>query len=59
MSRRSTSRSTAIRANHYIHNAALTQAGDSVSGTGNYAVGEPWRNTWQVTDATVVGNGLT
>ena len=43
---------------HYIHNAALTQAGENVSGTGSYAVGEAWGNTWQVTAASVVGNKL-
>jgi hypothetical protein len=43
---------------HYIHNAALTQTGQSISGMGSYAVGEAWGNSWEITAATVVGNKL-
>jgi hypothetical protein len=43
---------------HYIHNAALTQTGQSLVGEGSYALGYPWENTWKVTAASVVGNTL-
>src|SRR5262245_59141400 len=43
---------------HYVHDAALTQNGQSVGGTGDYAPGQSWANTWHITSGSVVGNTL-
>src|SRR5215813_383854 len=42
----------------YTHSAALDQSGESLSGSGNYAPGMPWANTWHITAGSVVGTTL-
>jgi hypothetical protein len=43
---------------HYVHAASLTQAGQSVSGSGGYPQSGPFQFAWHITAGSVVGNAL-
>lgn len=42
----------------YIHEAALTQTGTSIDGTGKYPAGGPYTYTWDITSGSISGDTI-